>query len=417
MPNRIFSDWIEACANVAQGSITPPIFRKWAALSAVAGALGRRCWYDAGEYKVRPNLYITLVAPPGHGKSVGLILPFDKVFRKLTEPLVGNRAEVEGSRLIWERYVPNPPGTPLRLVSGRVTPERLAQLMKKAEHCVLDAPGELTSAAITIKTNEFGQFMTQTNQFLQITMTEGWDAVETFEYQTKNMGDDIIHGMCLNWAAAATPSEFVANMPANATEQGLLSRILPINYTGSKPPSQTRGLGYSDEDVERLAEDLGQISALVGPFDWAPGVEENLVQPWLDAGCPPTPTDPMMKEYNARRFSHLIKICMGISAARRSDRLITADDWNSACEMLFEAETFMPALLRRFGMTDAGKFADDLLDFGRTNANKDGYIKASLIKREAIRLARNLSEIDTAIQMLTASKQLVQEGDLYKVLI
>ena len=89
MPGRNYPDWIDACASAAQGSITPPIFRKWAALSAIAGALGRRCWYDAGEYKVRPNLYTVLVAPPGFGKSVGLILPYDKVFRKLTEPLIG----------------------------------------------------------------------------------------------------------------------------------------------------------------------------------------------------------------------------------------------------------------------------------------------------------------------------------------
>jgi hypothetical protein len=301
------------------------------------------------------------------------------------------------------------------MVTGRVTPERLAQLMKKAEHVVMDAPGSLSSSAITIKTNEFGQFMTQTNQFLQITMTEGWDAVDTFEYQTKNQGDDIIHGMCLNWAAAATPSEFVGNMPANATEQGLLSRILPINYTGPKPPAQTRGQGYSEEDILRLAEDLGQISALVGPFNWGEGIEEGLVQPWLDAGLPPEPTDPMMKEYNARRFSHLLKICMSVSAARRSTMKIEAEDWKTACEMLFEAERFMPVLLRRFGMSDSGKFADDVLDFARRNANNTGYITSSMIKREAIRLSRHLSEIETAIKLLTDSQQLVQEGELYKV--
>lgn len=367
-----------------------------------------------GEYKIRPNLYVVMVAPPGAGKSIGMILPIDKVYRRLTSPLIGNKQEIDATKLIWEKFIPAP-GHPLRLVTGRVTPERLAQLMKKAEHTVMDAPGDLTSSALTIKTNEFGMFMTQQNQFLQVMMTEGWDGVDIFEYQTKNMGDDIVHGMCLNWIAAATPSEFVANMPANATEQGLLSRILPIYYNGPTLVQRMASDGYAEEDIVRLAEDLGQIAGICGAFEFQKGVREEIVQPWIDAGMEPAPTSIMLTEYNSRRLSHLIKICMAVSAARRDTKIIEKHDWHTACAMLFEAEKYMPDLLRRFGMSDGGRFADDVLDFAIKNADKTGCIRKSIVMREAIRLARNLNEIETTMALLTESKQLIAEGDFYKV--
>lgn len=413
MPNgRIHSDWIETCVAANATSNTPEPFRRWGALSAVAGALGRRCWYDAGEYQVRPNLYTVLVAPPGHNKSVSLILPFGRIFNKLSEPLIGKREDIELSRLSWGKYIPDPPGQPLHLVSGRITPERLCQLMQKASHPVLDLPPTTFDASLTIKTNEFGQFMTRQNQFLQIIMTEGWDAVELFEYQTKHQGDDSIKGVCINWIAAATPSEFIANMPANATEQGLLSRIIPVFHVGDPPRITTKTDGTDSEVIEELASDLGQIATINGPFVWEPGLEEDVIQPWIDRGMEPRPTDPMMQEYCSRRFSHLIKMSMSISASRRPTRVITADDWATALTMLATAEDNMPFLLRRFGMSDAGRFMDDLHEFLRKQEGK--FVKLSVLRREAMRTAKNLSEVESAIKNLLESKLVEVEGELVR---
>ncbi len=127
----------------------------------------------------------------------------------------------------------------------------------------------------------------------------------------------------------------------------------------------------------------------------------------------PRPTDIMMQEYCSRRLSHLTKMCMAISASRRSTRLITHDDVTTAQEMLFEAERGMPLLLRRFGMSDAGRFMDTLLEFAQ---KKKDYFKMSLLRREATRTASKLGDVEPAITNLLDCGLLVQEGDLVKAI-
>ena len=80
-------DFIHSCAQPVKGSPIPYKFATWTAISAIAGALGRKCWFSMPNYDVRPNLFIVLVGPPGTNKSVSLILPFSKVFSKLTTPV------------------------------------------------------------------------------------------------------------------------------------------------------------------------------------------------------------------------------------------------------------------------------------------------------------------------------------------
>ena len=73
-------DFIEACIKATTGTPIPDRFSQWTAISAVAGALGRKCWLSMTNYDIRPNMFVILVAPPGRNKSVSLILPFSKVF-------------------------------------------------------------------------------------------------------------------------------------------------------------------------------------------------------------------------------------------------------------------------------------------------------------------------------------------------
>ena len=53
----------------------------------MAGALGRRVWFPMPNYDIGSNLFIILIASPGRNKSVSLILPFTKVFNRLTTPV------------------------------------------------------------------------------------------------------------------------------------------------------------------------------------------------------------------------------------------------------------------------------------------------------------------------------------------
>ena len=57
-------DFIQACANPVKGSPIPSKFAMWTAISAIAGALGRKCWFSMPHYHIRPNLFIVLLGTP-----------------------------------------------------------------------------------------------------------------------------------------------------------------------------------------------------------------------------------------------------------------------------------------------------------------------------------------------------------------
>jgi hypothetical protein len=63
--SRNYADFVQASADAIKGSPIPKPFAQWSALSAVAGALGRRVWYPMANYDIRANLFVVLIAPQG----------------------------------------------------------------------------------------------------------------------------------------------------------------------------------------------------------------------------------------------------------------------------------------------------------------------------------------------------------------
>ena len=62
---RKLSHWINSYVDYASVSEAPKIFHFWAGVSAVAGALRRKVWFDQIKFKWYPSFYIIFVAPPG----------------------------------------------------------------------------------------------------------------------------------------------------------------------------------------------------------------------------------------------------------------------------------------------------------------------------------------------------------------
>lgn len=377
-------------------------------MSAVAGALRRRCWYDHGSYAVRPNMFIVLVGTPGTGKGVAINFPY-KIFQDLSQPLHGTDLEKEQAKIRWKSFITDERAAPLRTFRGRASgAEEFCRQLSQCRVVFPHIEDALTDASITVITTEFGTFMDRANKNIHMVLTEGWDATdEGIEYHTKHQGRDIIPGGCINWIAGATPDQFVKNMPADAAEQGLLSRIIPVwgEHTGVDDSVATER--YDETVIHRLKQDLGEIAGLYGEFRWEPGLAEEVVKPWRAAGEPPRPEDAMMQEYNTRRYSHLRKMCMAISAARRDNLIITRDDWDTATAMLFEVEKSMPKVLRRFGMSDSGKFLDDIQRFVRDK----GPVSARVLRREAARISKNPGDVTNIIDLMTSTGMIYQESD------
>jgi len=410
---RNYPDFIEACLECPSQAKLPLPFRKWAAISAVAGAVGRKIYYDAGPFRIGANLFVILVARPGRGKSVSLLLPINKILTEGISSDPGSNPDSLNWNATVERF--GLTETPVFTVAHRITPHQIPVEMSKCQRLDLEsttpASGNVWESSMTLITTEFGTLMSRDNDTLQIFLTEMWDYQQRYSDKTKTSGQYMINGPCLNWIACATPDQFVENMPLNARSQGLLSRMLPIYYDGMSMEQDIHYGTTSEFIIDSLREDLAHIAQLKGAVTFAPGAEEE-IRADVRAGMQPQPTDPNLTEYNERRTSHFIKVAMSISAARSDDLLITLADWNKTKELLLDAERDMPTVLQHFGMSRTGRQAIDLQVFVKDMMKKHPKgLPLIMVRQEILRRAIYPAEVEQTLTAMQDSGMLTVRGN------
>ena len=411
---RRFKDFIQASVDAVKDSPIPKPFAKWTALSAVSGALGRRVWFPMPNYNIGSNLFVILIASPGRNKSVSLILPFSKVFSRLTSP-VGATEDDHNFNSGLDEYGLRK--YPLYTIQDRITPEKLAVDMTKVTRldlrlCTEENP-EFYDSSLTLVTCEFGTFMGRNERYLQMFLTDMWDAKDSYSHKTKTAGEYIIQGPCLNWIACATPTQFVDNLPEDAKSQGLLSRIIPVFYEGEKIPQDLRQKVISEHTINDLRNDLSKIALMRGPMEFERDAFEIANTDIFD-GIQPEPTDPHLSEYCQRRVSHFLKVAMSVSASRSSSCKISKDDWTITKEIMFDMEQNMPKALEGFGMAKTGRIAHDMkvwLD-ATLSTNGKNHMQLRFFKRELLRKIQNPGELDQTIKAMQDSGYIKLEGNL-----
>ena len=366
------------------------------------------------NYDIRPNMFVVLVAPPGRNKSVSLILPFSKVFAKLTTP-VGTEEDHDEFNSGLTRY--GLKNYPLHIIQDRITPEKLAVEMSKVTRldlrCATPKQDMFYDSSLTLCTSEFGTFMNRNHNYLQMFMTDMWDSKDSYSHQIKTGSSQFIKGPCLNWIACATPQQFVDNLPEDAASQGLLSRILPIYHEGHRIAQSLHQKRIDDSIAEDLTHDLSMIAKMHGQFVFDAEVHEEVEKDFQEY-IQPEPTDPNMIEYNQRRVSHFIKVAMSISASRRGTRVITASDWALTKEIMFDVEKNMPKALEGFGMSKTGKIAHDMKGWLETTVfnNNRSHVRLKLFKRQLLNKTMAPGEITQYIQAMEDSGYIRVESEL-----
>jgi len=411
---RNYTDYVGACVDAVKKSPIPKPFARWTALSSVAGALGRRVWFPMPNYDIGSNLFIILVASAGRNKSVSLILPFTKVFNRLTTP-VGTQEDDHNFNTGLDQYGLRK--FPLYLVQDRITPEKLAVDMTKITRMDLRLSNprqeQFFDSSLSLVTSEFGTFMSRNERYLQMFMTDMWDSKESYSHKTKTAGEYIIEGPCLNWIACATPEQFVDNLPEDAKSQGLLSRILPVFYEGERIPQDLTQKVISDNTIDNLRNDLGSIAKMYGPMKFDDDAFDEANEDIYN-NLQPEPTDPHLAEYCQRRVSHYLKVAMSVSASRRSTRKIMKEDWETTKEIMFDMEQSMPKALEGFGMARTGRIVHDMVVWLEATmaSKKRRYVRLGTFRKEVLRKIANPGELEQTIRAMVESGYIKVEGNM-----
>lgn len=398
---RNFSNLVEELTSRGDAETNiPEIYRRWAAISCVAGALGKRVWYSFGEFVVWPNLYICLVGGPGSGKSLSLRLPY-KVFKRLASVI--GKPEEENHTQEWELAGMT---RPLFCLTNKATAEQIVVIMHHLAgiEYALDTLGSeepIKTAPLTVVTSEFGSLMTNKRESIQFLLTDMWDANDEYSDQTKTSGQFFVPHPCLNWVAGATPQQFIKHMPDDAGDQGLLSRLIVVNYDGAPMTQDLMFATHSDSRIDRLVEDLAEVAKMGGEMRFESPELLDQARKEVREGLLPRPNHPVMEAgYNNRRPAHIIKVAMVLSASRGASYKISRDDWENAKRFVLEAEKSMPQIFDMFNSTEVGRTAHDLAKY------------VTISKRMALREFKQmlLNRVKSASEAKSMLQQLLEAG-------
>lgn len=297
-----------------KGMPSPEIFRKWGALSLIAGALERRVFATVMDVSIAPNLWVLLVAPPGVGKSTVIKPVYD----------------------LWAG-------------AGKFNVAPSSMTKAAFEQQLVERPRVFPNGdrhnAMNIASSEFGVLVPAHDLEFLNTLNDIYDCGKIYERRTKMDGSKKVEYPHLNMIAGTQPKYLGEILPESAYGMGFTSRMIMV-YAGVGPKVNLfGGISKSDSLRKLIIKELQRLEKLCGEFRWDNSAME-VISSWHMADCPPAPTHSKLQSYNPRRIIHAVKLSMVYSAARSNSLVISEADVTDAIEQLTYTELFMPEIFK-----------------------------------------------------------------------
>lgn len=391
MKQRKLPSWIDAFYEYTEPLPSPPLFRKWAAIGAIAGVLERKVWVRTFNANLYPNLYIALVSPPGVGKTVVTSL-LQELWSELSQP-------------IGDHY----------MAPSSVSRASLIDSLREAERKLImpdKTPSIVTFNSLMIAVNELGTLIPSYDNDFMNTLTDIYDCKRYGERKRSKELNFTMSAPQINIIAGTTPSYLNDVMPVGAWDQGFISRVIMV-YNGEvllKDPFteteiDTRSLG-------ELLHDLKAIGELYGKMKFEQDAA-NALGAWHVNKGPPTPDHPRLAHYNMRRTASLLKLCMIASASRGDDLRVTLDDYQIALDWLLEVETFMPDIFKSMVAGGDSRAIEDTWHYAYQVyiREKKGLSEARLINFLQQRVPAH--SVVRVLDVMLKAKLLEKQLDLY----
>jgi hypothetical protein len=311
-------DFIDAYLEWSENTPSPYLFRLWAGISAVAGALERRVWVKALSKPTFPNLYILLVASPGVGKGI-----------------------IDDTAALWGK-VPR-----LKTAPDSVTSASMLDSLIEAKRTVIeDGQVTLEYHSLLIAAEEFGVLVPSHDLEFLSRLNKIYTNPESFRVRRKYIKEEIdILRPQLNILAGTQPGYLASLLPEEAWVMGFTQRLIMVYAQSGPSPELFKEEPERDIREESLVRAIEELSTLSGQFRWEPDAA-NALRAWDLAGGLPKPQHLRLVHYIKRRTQFMIKLMMISAASRRSGLIIIPFDFERAFTWLRAAEAVMPDVFR-----------------------------------------------------------------------
>lgn len=329
MTDRLIpGSWLQAYLAYTAESESPEEYHLWTGISAIAGALRRKAFFDMGYFMVYPNMYIVLVGPAGRCKKSTAM----RIGRGLLSQVPG-----------------------LVFTTDSVTRERLIQDLSQA-----NKDGQ---SAMTAYSSEFASLLTSSGMDMVVFLTDIFDSPTEWSHKTKSGGTNKITAPFLNMLGATTPDWISKAMPLDTVGIGLTSRIVFVHSdTPRRKPAFPVLTAAQKELATRLAADLSAISMISGEYVLTPEAKQMYEEWYQDRIEEPNVTgDPRLNGYFERKPIHLLKLAIIVSASHRDETIIDENDLTMALGLFDKIEVRMTKVFAGVGKNPINADKDEVL--------------------------------------------------------
>lgn len=389
------ADFVDLFYNLTDGITSPPIFRKWAGISAIAGALERKVWLTSMGSKLYPNMYVILVAPPGVGKTE-VTWRIRDLWVSLEDHFLGSTSISKASMIdelaaAARRYIHGRPPNPVASFNS-----------------------------LLLSINELGVLLPGYDNEFMNTLTDLWDCKHYSERKrTKNLEIQIPNPQ-LNLFAACTPSYLKDLLPEGAWDQGLISRTMLV-YSGDRQAASLFAVKPDMQEQEKLVKKrLKEIATLYGEFTVSPQAAEMLESFNQEnaVGSPSAPDHPKLVSYTIRRTVHLLKLSMVASVSHSTDLAITETDVERALDWMHEAEAQMPDIFKAMSASGTGNVMEEAWYYIYKTFSKEGKAVARHRVLQFLQERVPVHNVEPTLKLMEQSKmvekKLTKAGAAYE---
>lgn len=322
--SRRLTNWIDSWDEYTSVLPSPSLWRKWAGISLIAGALERKVWIKTAIGHLYPNLYVVLVGPPGVGKTI-LTSQVWSMWNNLSD-------------------VGDPNG--FHLASSSLTSASIVDDLREATRRIIHPNMEISSFnSLAICSNELGVLLPEYDTSFMSKLTDIYDGHPYSERRRTKELNFKIDAPQLNMIACTTPSYLNGMLPEGAWDQGFLSRTL-IVFSAETLRRPIFGETVLHQDLRKdLEHDLQLIFHTFGKITFDEEAVKG-IENWAAAGGPPVPEHPKLMHYNTRRTAHLLKLCMIACVSAGEALTVTLDNFHTALDWLLEMENVLPDIFK-----------------------------------------------------------------------
>ena len=371
----------------------------------ISAALQRRVWAPPEHDRIYPNLYITLVGPPGTGKggpirAAGSIISEyklkdfnpskkladgdNKYIAKTFEDKLLTDAQDEMSEGKSKTALQDEPLT-IPIAADAVTYQALVQSMARCVRGIgyeKKMPDGTSRSAIYLHASqcffleEMASLFREHQRDLINFLIQAYDCSDVYEYRTKNQGRDRIMKMCLNFMAGTTPEFMQEAFDSSIIRNGYASRTFFIYAAKNRKEVFFRPELTEEQKQYRaeIAAHVRELCHLYGSIEIDQETKDWLQQ-WLtefkNSPSKRAGKSAKMDGFYARINIHVMKVAMAMHFGQHTTKHVPLQTFKDAIQLIESEAVNMQYALTVGGDNPLSKTGVKIVEFLRKSGERN----------------------------------------------